>query len=478
MNGVISLANYGRNCFKVKELQYMGNTGNVIDFSAAFENVGFRKMALHDLSQGRTFNSMHNCSGGSKVTTKFPPYNLSEARFIGNFVANSPDAGRPEITAFPKVQITFAWQGFVLKEEEYTHVPFPAATGLNNFFNAWVGLKKINGDPQAPLAQNLNFYYSGCSLLNPIPAVNAPAAIAVSNMYNLCRGLIPESQSFPVLQDARGVFNGYLGANLPSTWNTSNWTNVAGFATNMPNVSIVPAYNFSNVNTADAFLSGSPNVAQVLYTGLSVNHSLVGSSINKANLEAAFTRLGRGAAARTITITGIPGAIGAHAPIAKTGCGTTLNSAVVSCADTSGLAIGMIVTGTGISVGVAVTFQDAGDTVTNGTRPAPPNGTRVWFSVVTTSTFPGLPSPATFRELFVVNRSGSVFQVAQTVGGTPEVITTNGSGTMFYGSYITAINPGVSFTLDVAASATGTITATARDLNTALANVKNFTVAG
>ena len=179
--------------------------------------------------------------------------------------------------------------------------------------------------------------------------------------------------------------------------------------------------------------------------------------------------LGKGVSSPTLTISGN---IGAPTEVTKANSGTTSGSTAVTLADTSTLAVGMEVRGTGISDAVAVTLQDAGDTVTRVAHGIA-NGTRISFATIVTTTGIVVNTP-----YYVVGGAADTFQVSDTLGGSAKALTTDGSGTIVYGTTISAIDPNVSFTLSIPASATGTVTTYSAVLKRSKARLHGFTVTG
>lgn len=76
----------------------------------------------------------------------------------------------------------------------------------------------------------------------------------------------------------------------------------------------------------------------------------------------------------------------------------------------------------------SVTFQDTGDTVTLNSHGIIA-GTRVYFSSITSTT--GISTSTWY---YVVNPTANTFQLATSPGGAAIALTTNGSGTMYYGA--------------------------------------------
>jgi hypothetical protein len=196
--------------------------------------------------------------------------------------------------------------------------------------------------------------------------------------------------------------------------------------------------------------------------------SVADCKLSVPRLEEVFTNLPRVTTGQTITVTNNFGAVA----VSRSGYGTTSGSTTVTQADTTGLVAGQEISGPGVSDAVAVTFQDTGDTVTR-TAHGIANGTPVSFATIVTTT--GI---ATYTTYFVVNATADTFQVADTVGGAARALTTDGSGTLLYGTTIVSIVPNTSITLSIPASATGSVTLVAGQAKRSIARLKNWTVTG
>ena len=79
---------------------------------------------------------------------------------------------------------------------------------------------------------------------------------------------------------------------------------------------------------------------------------------------------------------------------------------------------------------------------------------------------------------YVINAAADTFQLSLTVGGAPITLTTNGSGNVNYGNYITAVTTNVSFTVLIPSALTVSQAVSARALNTSLATLKGWAVSG
>lgn len=204
-----------------------------------------------------------------------------------------------------------------------------------------------------------------------------------------------------------------------------------------------------------------------LFAGLSPQIMVSNSTMPKEALEILFGDIPNGLVSKTIAITGCTGT---DALISKASSGTTTNSATITMADTSLLAAGMEVYGTGISTAKAVTFTDTGDIV-NRTAHGLSNGMKISFSSITSTT--GIVVNTTY---FVVNKTNDTFQVSLTLGGSAIALTTNGSGNLIAIPTIVTINTNVSIVIDVPCSATASVTLTAGVLKRSIALLKGWTI--
>jgi len=155
----------------------------------------------------------------------------------------------------------------------------------------------------------------------------------------------------------------------------------------------------------------------------------------------------------------------------KTGT-LTDNSTLITIADTSSLLVGMQVTGTGspLTSPVAVTLQDAGDTVTlisHGLQ----NGDEISFATrVTTTGF------ALNTIYYIINSTLDTFQISATLGGTALPLTSNGSGTIRHRTEILSIVLNTSVTMTRPMRGSGAQTLAFRELRTGTGLLKNWVV--
>jgi hypothetical protein len=243
------------------------------------------------------------------------------------------------------------------------------------------------------------------------------------------------------------MFNGCSSFQSVPAWATTAATSSANFT-----------LIFSNCNS----------LARSEAKNFNFSFSLTNCKLSIPRIDEILTNLPRVTTGQTITISNNWGA----QVVTRTGYGTTAGSTTVTQTNTIGLIAGMEITGTGVSTAVAVTLQDTGDTVTR-TAHGIPNDTPVSFATIVTTT--GI---ITWQPYFVVNATADTFQVADTVGGSPRALTTDGSGTVIYPTTIVSIVPNTSITLSIPASATGSVTLVAGEAKRSIARLKNWTVSG
>jgi acetylglutamate kinase len=225
----------------------------------------------------------------------------------------------------------------------------------------------------------------------------------------------------------------------------------------------------ANAATTLGTVAAGGNISRFDMINLNATITFASQKLSKIELERIFLNLRRRTVSTTITISGN---YGVDTAVSKTSCGTTNLSKTITQANTSNLAIGMRVTGTGFDAAIAVTFQDSGDTVTLNSHGLN-NGTKVSFATIVTTT--GILTNTVY---FVINATTNTFQLAATLNGAILPLTTNGSGTMRYPSYITAITPNTSITVSAPAFVTGTNTLAFRVLDTFHAIGQGWTVSG
>jgi surface protein len=297
-------------------------------------------------------------------------------------------------------------------------------TDLSNSFANLVSLKNVSFNDLTNIT-NMSSMFSSCTSLTTVPLFNTAAVTNMSSMFSGCTSLT----SVPLLISGAGT-------------TTTKFNTIFS----------------SCISLTRAALNGSEY--SISYTGC---------KLSKEELESIFNYLDTiGAASQTITVTNN---WGAPTPVTLTGT-TTVGSTTISMANTTGIDVGMQITGTGspLTSTRAVTFTDAGDLV-NLASHGLSNGDEVSFATIVTTT--GI---VTNRIYYVVNAAAGTFQVAATLGGPALALTTNGSGTLRYRTEVVSINPNVSITVSRQMAAGGANSLTFRQLRTGTALLKGWAV--
>jgi surface protein len=274
--------------------------------------------------------------------------------------------------------------------------------------------------------ENMSSMFSGCSVLVSVPLFNTASVTNMSSMFSSCRLLV----SVPF-------------------FNTAIVTNMNNMFDSCFSLASVPALNFNSVTSLTNTFASCAALSDIKATGATITHSIGSLKLSRAALKKYMDNLGAGAT-RILTISTNWG-VGTNAT--KT-VSSTAQSTTVTCADTSSLSVGMMMTGTGTGInGVSATSNVTTNTLTLNNHGLP-NGTRVSFSALGTTT--GVSINIIY---FVVNSATNTFQIALTAGGGAIDLTgSNATMTLRYPNYITSINTNVSVILDVPAAASAAST--------------------
>jgi len=203
------------------------------------------------------------------------------------------------------------------------------------------------------------------------------------------------------------------------------------------------------------------------YSGATPQINLNYTSFANSGLEQVFDDIPSNRYGKAISITGC---IANVSQISKSGCTTTLGSTTVLCSDTSNLVVGFEVTSPNISSAVPVVLDAALNTINFSDITIGNN------KIVSLASISGTTGITTYTPYYVVNSTGNSCQISLTLGGEPIDFTTNGTGTILYATYITSINPNVSFNIDIPAYLTGSTTMVAALLKRSKATLKGWSV--
>jgi surface protein len=268
------------------------------------------------------------------------------------------------------------------------------------------------------------------------------------------------------------MFNGCASLTTVPLFNTSNVTNMSVMFANCTSLTTVPLL-ISGAGTTttkfNAIFTNCNSLTRATLSGSEYTISYSDCKLSKEELESVFNYLDTiGTSSQTITVTNN---WGAPTPVTLTGT-TTVGSTTISMANTTGIAVGMQVTGVGspLTTAIDVSFTDAGDLV-NLANHGLSNGDEVSFAARVTTT--GIVID---RIYYVVNAASNTFQVAATLGGSALALTTNGTGTLRYRTQVVSINPNVSIVVSRPMTTSASNTLTFRQLRTGTALLKGWAV--
>lgn len=426
------------------------NTGNVTGFSSTFLNCYSLKQLLVPIDTSKATIASSMFSGCYSLQSTQPNFNLPVCPTLTNMFADCRT-----LQVAPTLTLG------------------AASTTLASMFSNCMQLTTV---PlfTTTVVTTMSSMFSGCRSLTSVPAFNTVNVTTTSGMFINCSALMrgPEL-NLTNCTNTSSMFSNCFSLQTIPAYNTAKVTNAASMFSGCTSLQNIPALIFPmNLMGSAASMPSPAGLTSCTRQQIGApgnwtwSYNIASCRLGKTALEEVFSALSK--TPQTITITGNPGA---DTPISRAAA-TVAGSTTVTQTNTASLAVGMLVTGTGISTARTVAFDITTNTFTF-TGHGIPNGKLVSF-----------PSQGTAYNLgivfYVVNATADTFQIALTPGGDVYDITgsANGNATMLVGSFITAIDPNVSITIDIPAFATGNITAGHRILNSSIATVKGWTVSG
>ena len=345
-----------------------------------------------------------------------------------------------------------------------------SATNMGSLFQGCTSLQSVPLFNTASVT-SMSSMFQNCSSILSVPLFNTASVTTMASMFSGCSSLL----SVPLFNTAAVTSMNSMFVSCPSLlsvplFNTAAVTTVSLMFNACSSLNSVPALNFTGVTTGNfsSLFSSCANLATILAYNWKFSFSITSCKLSQTAIETVFQNL-FSTTGQTITV-GSGTNWGAPAVISLSGT-TTSGSTTVTMASTTGLSVGMEIAGTGISTSRAVTLQTTANTVTLNNHGIP-NGTLVSFATIVTTT--GI---VVYTPYYVVNATTNTFQVSLTSGGSAITLTNNGSGTILYGTTITAITPNTNVTLSIPASASNAITTTSALLHRSYATLRGWTVA-
>jgi len=229
-------------------------------------------------------------------------------------------------------------------------------------------------------------------------------------------------------------------------------------------LTIIPAINMSALTVSTTGFRNCFSLTKILAYGLKGFVNVANNMLSRASLELLFKNLGNDSS----TPIDITGNYGADAPIVRN-VGQVAGSTTYTMVDTTNVVVGMTIQTLGNRTAV---MQAGGINVGTLANHGLTNGKLLY---ITGGTATGIPNRVPH---YVINATTNTFHMSLTVGGPSITVVTNGNlGFNVYG-IVTSVTPGVGFTSDIPAIATGTSTPAIRLLDTSQASAKGYTITG
>lgn len=509
-SAVTTMTNAFNNCYSLREVPNY-STASLASAASLFQNC-YQLQAVPMTSFPLLTSGSSMFSGASSLRTVGPLYtpllgiadnmfrdsgitrgprmNTASITNASNMFMNSPIVETPAYDFGSVTNASAVFSGCT-KLQAVPALNLSSATTIANLFAGCVALRRIGGITTSASLTNASYAFQNCYSLASIPSFTTSGVTNFTGfLYGTTIQGIPPGLDISAATTLGSMFSYTRGIPAISLALPSSVTSVASLADNSSSVQTVALTNtaavtditraiyfgdngrsFTMDDASGVTSTWAPSAVEALQyvslPGMRYSITYGQTSFTKAEVERQLEEIGKAASGATYTVGTPLSSAGTTYALSGT---TTSGSTTVTMASTLNLAVGMEISGTGISSAAAVTFQDTGDTVTR-TAHGLTNGTRVSFATITSTT--GI---STYTPYYVVNAAANTFQVALTAGGSALALTTDGSGTVLYGTTITAINPNVSVTLSVPASASGTVTTTSGVLKRSIGRLKGWTV--
>ena len=322
------------------------------------------------------------------------------------------------------------------------------------------------------IVANMSAMFSFCYPLTTVPLFNTANVTNMSNMFLGCSSLITVPLfNTAIVANMSSMFQNCYALMTVPLFNTVNVTNMSAMFSACSSLSTVPLFNTVIVTTMASMFSSCSSLSTGTLNGTRVSISYASCKLSKIELEKIFDNLGTIVpSAQTLAISSN---WGAPTPASLAGT-STLGSTTVTMASTTGLSVGMLVTGTSspLTTTIAVTLQTTANTITLNNHGLS-DGDRVSFATIVTTT-----GVVINRIYYVIGATTNTFQVANSAGGAALTLTNNGTGTLRYDTEILSINPNVSVTLTRKMTSSGANTLSFRLLKISTALHKGWTISG
>jgi surface protein len=460
-DNVTDMSNFISGC---RELEYMPlyNTANCTNFGSFFSNVkGLKQIPTLNTSKATTMagmfqntilpngiapmmntstvTSMSNMFYGSNIA-ECPLYNTSNVTSMSSMFYGTPVQSIPLFDTSKVTDMSSMFYG----TSRLTTIPQLNTSNVTNMANMFRS-SSIEYLPTFDMTKvtNIDGIYYATNYLRVIPPINATRIQTAVDAFTYSRATVIPS------------FNNLI----PS----------GGAIVNSAYCVKIAAINLAST-LGSIQVTQCGDLSECYIYGFTRSISFTQNKLGKSMLELLCTNAGTvSAASQTLGLSINPGYDNG---VFSTTRVTTAGSKTIAMTSTTGMVVGMLVTGIGTSLTtpIANIFTDAGDLVTI-TSHGLSNGDLVSFATIVTTT--GISTNTIY---YVINRTADTFQLASTLNGSALPLTTNGTGTMRYVSKIESFVTNTSVTLTRPCTSSGTNTLSFRLLDTSSALLKGWTV--
>jgi hypothetical protein len=339
------------------------------------------------------------------------------------------------------------------------------ATSMFNFCSSLTTVPLFNLSSLVTATSMFQYCYS----LTTVPLFNLSSVTNTTSMFDNCSSLTTVPLfNLSSLVTATSMFQYCYSLTTVPLFDLNSLVTATQMFLSCYSLTTVPLFDLNSLVTATQMFLSCSSLSKVSAVNIKTSINFSSCKLSKNNLQSIFSNsLASNVTTQTITITSN---YGSDTAISKTLCGVTTGSSTITQTNTSGLLVGMRVSGTGIDTAVSITLQTGANTITRASHGLTDNKIIYLMTLVTTT------GATIKRPYYVVNSTSNTFQISLTLGGSPITLVNNGTGTIYYGSYIISIINNVSFTIDVPASSSGTVTLSNRNLDTSLAIGKGWVV--
>jgi surface protein len=491
---VTNMSNMFQNCRSLTSVP-LYNTANVTNMSSMFFVCrNLKSVPLFNTAAVTNMSSMFNtCSSLSSV----PLFNTASVTLMPGMFGNCTS-----LTSIPLFNTALVQSmDSAFSNCRFTTIPLlntSAVINMNSMFN---GCSALTSVPllNTSAVQNMSNMFNGCTSLISVPRFNTVSATLMSGMFGNCDIL----ESVPLFNTASvgnmsNMFQNCGALRSVPLFNTTSAQNMSGMFQGCSNLKEIPLFNNAAVTNMNFTFQSCNQLRSVPAITIPANTNTVNifsTCSSLARIQAKFFTTSFSVANCLLSTTAIPELFDNLAPLTTATLGQTVTisgnygtfgnqttrfasptsgSVTVAMSDTSNVAIGQLVTGTGTTITQqpAATSNVTANTLTLNSHGLT-NGKRVAFTNLGSTT-----GVVAYTPYFVVNATANTFQIALTAGGAPIDLTgSNGSMNFRCPNFVTAINPNVSITLDTPATLTTTNASWVfRGLDISTALLKGWTV--